>query len=101
MAWKVEIDLENLEQRNFDLRLLLNDLRDYIDELDSLIATMQEYWEGDAAVAYINLMSRRAKEARDVYVSLAAVQNAVKTQIANLREVDNFFEIAWYQIFNN
>ena len=101
MAWKVEIDLENLEDRNTELRFLLNDLKNYIDELDGLIAAMRDFWDGDAAVAYVNLMSQRAQEARNVYVSLAGVQNAVKTQIAELKEVDNFFEKAWYQIFNN
>lgn len=99
MAFKFEVDLNNLEMYNNRLNNRLIELRTQIADLDYLIALMPTFWEGDAAEAYIRLMKRRAREARDVYEALEALQVSVNTQIRELKEVDNIFEVWGYELF--
>lgn len=99
MAWKVEIDVANLESYNTELKTELDKLFVEIQDLSSLIASMRNYWNGDAAEAYIRLMEKRLSTAKDVYLALAEVRFAVKTQVAELKEVDDWFEKAAYEIW--
>ena len=100
MAFKFEVDLNNLEMYNHQLDNRLRDLRTQIADLDYLIAIMPNYWEGQAAEAYVRLMQRRARHAREVYETLETLQVSVDNQIKELKEVDNVLEIWGYELFN-
>ena len=98
MGLKFEVDLNNLEMYNNDLSNSLRSLYNEIQELDGLIAQMSDYWGGDAAVAYINLMRNRLHQARDVYDSLESLKDSVVTQIESIKDVDNVFEVLGYEL---
>lgn len=100
MSWKLEIDINKLEDYNARLKTMIDELNSEIEELSAVIATTCSYWKGDAAEAYIHLMENRLSKAREVYVSLSGVRFAVKAQIDNLRAADNWFEKAAYEIFH-
>ena len=95
--WKVEIDIESLERDSERLGRQIDDLKKMNTDLKYLIDTMRDFWEGDAAEAYIKLMSTRYLQAVFLSLTLMKLKRAVDTQINELRNVDNFFEKLWYQ----
>ena len=95
--WKVEIDIESLERDSERLGRQIDDLKKMNTDLKNLIDTMRDFWEGDAAEAYIKLMSTRYLQAVFLSLTLMKLKRAVDTQINELRNVDNFFEKLWYQ----
>lgn len=99
--WKVEIDIESLERDSERLGRQIDDLKKMNKDLKNLIDTMRDFWEGDAAEAYIKLMSTRYLQAVFLSLTLMKLKRAVDTQINELRNVDNFFEKLWYQFFVN
>ena len=99
--WKVEIDIESLERDSERLGRQIDDLKKMNADLKNLIDTMRDFWEGDAAEAYIKLMSMRYLQAVFLSLTLMKLKRAVDTQINELRNVDNFFEKLWYQFFVN
>lgn len=100
MTFKFEVDLNNLEMYNNQLDNRLSDLKAQIADLDNLIAVLPNYWEGQATDAYISLMKRRAQHAREVFEALESLQASVNTQIRELKEVDNAFEVWVYEIIH-
>ena len=76
MTFKFEVDLNNLEMYNNQLDNRLSDLKAQIADLDNLIAVLPNYWEGQATDASVN------------------------TQIRELKEVDNAFEVWVYEIIH-
>lgn len=99
--WKVEVDIDSLERDSERLGRQINDLHQNIDELKLLIDSMRDYWEGDAAEAYINLMYRRYCQAVRLRMTLEQLKSAVDSQIGKLRDVDQWYEKLWYQFFVN
>lgn len=99
--WKVEVDIESLRQNSDRLGKQINDLQKYTDELKNLIDTMRDFWEGDAAEAYIQLMDEKHRRALGVLTTLEKLKAAVDQQVNELGNVDNFFEKLWYQLFVN
>lgn len=96
--WQVEVDLESLQRDSERLGRQINELHTNINELKSLIDTMRDFWEGDAAEAYIDLMYKRFSQAVSLEITLRKLKSAVDIQIDELRNVDQWYEILWYQI---
>ena len=96
--WKVEVDIDSLQRDSERLGKQINELHNNINELRILIDTMWDFWEGDAAEAYTNLMYKRFSQAVSLKLSLSQLKSAVDTQIEELRNVDQWYEKLWYQI---
>lgn len=96
--WKVEVDLESLQHDSELLGKQIGDLDTNLNELKNLIDTMRDFWEGDAAEAYVNLMYTRYTQAVSSSQTLIQLKNAVDTQIEELKTVDQWYEKLWYEI---
>ena len=99
--WKVEVDIESLQQDSERLGRQIIEKKKKNNELKNLINTMRDFWEGDAAEAYINLMNTRYLQSVHLLLTLKKLKIAVDTQVSALKNVDNIFEKLWYQIFVN
>ena len=97
--WKVEIDIEALETESKKLAGQIKRLNDYNNRLNNLINNMSSVWEGDAAIAYINAMRKHYNKAVAIKDTLNELKKSVDIQVTQLREIDNWFEKVWYQLF--
>jgi len=98
MGWKIDADIDSLKKGAADLGKLIDALDAHNNDLANVLHSMSDVWEGDAALAFINILSSDHQNAIDSKEVLIEFKKAIESHCHDLEEKDNILEKALYQI---
>ncbi len=98
MGWKIDADIDSLKKGAADLGKLIDALDAHNNDLANVLHSMSDVWEGDAALAFINILRNDHENAVDSKEILIEFQKAIEAHCKELEEKDGFFEKAIYGV---